>query len=187
MAYGDTYGLPVNVTRCSNNYGPLQFPEKLIPLMIHNAVGHKKLPIYGDGENVRDWLYVEDHCKAIDMVLSGGRVGEVYNIGGHNERSNNFIVRTIIEETRKALDDPGICEDLVTYVQDRKGHDRRYGIAPDKIMADLGWHPETAFEDGIVRTIRWYLDHREWIDNLAKRENSEDAHDEVAANASTDL
>ena len=166
MAYGDTYGMPVNITRCSNNYGPFQFPEKLIPLMIHNAIEHKELPIYGDGENVRDWLYVEDHCKAIDMVLRNGQVGEVYNIGGHNERPNNFIVRTIIEETCRAMNDNAISEDLIVYVQDRKGHDRRYGIAPDKIKNDLGWYPETAFEDGIVKTIQWYLDHEQWVDNL---------------------
>lgn len=166
MAYGDTYGMPVNITRCSNNYGPFQFPEKLIPLMIHNAIEHKELPIYGDGENVRDWLYVEDHCKAIDMVLHNGQVGEVYNIGGHNERPNNFIVRTIIEETCRAMNDNAISEDLIVYVQDRKGHDRRYGIAPDKIKNDLGWYPETAFEDGIVKTIQWYLDHEQWVDNL---------------------
>lgn len=166
MAYGDTYGMPVNITRCSNNYGPFQFPEKLIPLMIHNAIEHKELPIYGDGENVRDWMYVEDHCKAIDMVLHNGQVGEVYNIGGHNERPNNFIVRTIIEETCRAMNDNAISEDLIVYVQDRKGHDRRYGIAPDKIKNDLGWYPETAFEDGIVKTIQWYLDHEQWVDNL---------------------
>lgn len=166
MAYGDTYGMPVNITRCSNNYGPFQFPEKLIPLMIHNAIEHKELPIYGDGENVRDWLYVEDHCKAIDMVLRNGQVGEVYNIGGHNERPNNFIVRTIIEETCRAMNDNAISEDLIVYVQDRKGHDRRYGIAPDKIKNDLGWYPETVFEDGIVKTIQWYLDHKQWVDNL---------------------
>ncbi len=166
MAYGDTYGMPVNITRCSNNYGPFQFPEKLIPLMIHNAIEHKELPIYGDGENVRDWLYVEDHCKAIDMVLRNGQVGEVYNIGGHNERPNNFIVRTIIEETCRAMNDNAISEDLIVYVQDRKGHDRRYGIAPDKIKNDLGWYPETVFEDGIVKTIQWYRDHKQWVDNL---------------------
>lgn len=166
MSYGNTYGMPVNITRCSNNYGPFQFPEKLIPLMIHNAIEHKELPIYGDGKNVRDWLYVEDHCKAIDMVLRDGAVGEVYNIGGHNERPNNFIVRTIIDETCKVLNDFEISEDLIVYVQDRKGHDRRYGIAPDKIKEDLGWYPETAFEDGIVKTIRWYLDHKQWVDNL---------------------
>ena len=165
-AYGDTYGLPVNITRCSNNYGPYQFPEKLIPLMINNALAHKSLPIYGDGMNVRDWLYVEDHCKAIDLVLEKGVVGEVYNVGGHNERPNNYIVRRIISETSAATGDGGITEELITYVTDRAGHDRRYGIAPDKIKADLGWEPETAFEDGIVRTIKWYLAHQDWMDNL---------------------
>ena len=165
-AYGDTYGLPVNITRCSNNYGPYQFPEKLIPLMINNALAHKALPIYGDGKNVCDWLYVEDHCKAIDLVLEKGVVGEVYNVGGHNERPNNFIVRTIIEEASSATGDAGITEDLITYVTDRAGHDRRYGIAPDKIKADLGWEPETMFEDGIVRTIEWYLAHQDWMENL---------------------
>lgn len=165
-AYGDTYGMPVNITRCSNNYGPFQFPEKLIPLMINNALEHRDLPVYGDGLNVRDWLYVEDHCKAIDAVLHGGRPGEVYNVGGHNERPNLFIVRTIISEASKAVDDPDITEALIKHVTDRKGHDRRYGIAPDKIHDELGWFPETAFEDGIVRTIDWYLAHREWMDHV---------------------
>ena len=165
-AYGDTYGLPVNITRCSNNYGPFQFPEKLIPLMINNALAHKELPIYGDGKNVRDWLYVEDHCKAIDLVLEKGKLGEVYNVGGHNERPNNFIVRKIIEEARAATGDDAISEDLIRYVEDRAGHDRRYGIAPDKIKTDLGWEPETMFEDGIVLTIRWYMEHPEWMANV---------------------
>ncbi len=165
-AYGDTYKLPINITRCSNNYGPFQFPEKLIPLMINNAQQHKGLPVYGDGLNVRDWLYVEDHCKAIDLVLSRGRVGEVYNVGGHNERPNIFIVKKIIEEVRRATGDDAIGEDLIKYVTDRKGHDRRYGIAPDKIKADLGWYPETCFEDGIVKTIEWYLAHRDWMDRV---------------------
>lgn len=165
-AYGDTYGMPINITRCSNNYGPFQFPEKLIPLMINNALAHKNLPVYGDGLNVRDWLYVEDHCKAIDLVLTEGKAGEVYNVGGHNERPNIFIVKTIIAECSRAVNDPAINEQLITYVTDRKGHDRRYGIAPDKIKADLGWYPETKFEDGIVRTIDWYLDHRDWVENV---------------------
>lgn len=165
-AYHDTYKLPVNITRCSNNYGPFQFPEKLIPLMINNAKLHRSLPIYGDGLNVRDWLYVEDHCKAIDLVLSSGHVGEVYNVGGHNERSNLFIVNKIIEEMRQALGDEAISEDLIEHVTDRKGHDRRYGIAPDKIEAELGWHPETRFEDGIVKTIEWYLSHSEWLEHV---------------------
>ena len=166
LAYADTYGLPLNITRCSNNYGPFQFPEKLIPLMIHNALAHEPLPVYGDGLNVRDWLYVEDHCKAIDLVLSKGAPGEVYNVGGHTERANIDIVKRIIAETSAAVGDPQITEELITYVTDRPGHDRRYGIAPDKIKADLGWEPETAFEDGIVRTIRWYLDHQEWLDHV---------------------
>ncbi|ANE22503.1 MAG: dTDP-glucose 4,6-dehydratase [Eggerthellaceae bacterium] len=165
-AYGDTYGMPINITRCSNNYGPYQFPEKLIPLMINNALAHKELPVYGDGLNVRDWLYVEDHCKAIDMVLAKGKLGEVYNVGGHNERANMFIVKTIIAEASKAVNDPAITEDLIRHVTDRAGHDRRYGIAPDKIKADLGWYPETKFEDGIVRTIEWYLQHKEWMEHV---------------------
>ncbi len=165
-AYGDTYGMPVNITRCSNNYGPFQFPEKLIPLMINNALARKPLPVYGDGLNVRDWLYVEDHCKAIDLVCEDGRPGEVYNVGGHNERHNIEIVRTIIREVAQAVGDDAITDELITYVEDRKGHDRRYGIAPDKIRADLGWHPETRFEDGIVLTIRWYLAHEEWMEHV---------------------
>jgi dTDP-glucose 4,6-dehydratase len=165
-AYADTYAFPINITRCSNNYGPYQFPEKLIPLMINNALQHKSLPIYGDGLNVRDWLYVEDHCKAIDMVIERGRLGEVYNVGGHNERPNLFIVKKIIEETSNAVHDDAITEKLIAYVEDRKGHDRRYGIAPDKIKADLGWYPETKFEDGIVLTIQWYLAHQEWMRNV---------------------
>lgn len=163
LAYADTYGLPVNITRCSNNYGPFQFPEKLIPLMIGNACSHKRLPVYGDGKNVRDWLYVEDHCRAIDLVLRRGKVGEVYNIGGHNERANNYIVARIIQECSERLGDAAINESLIEYVEDRKGHDRRYGIAPDKIKADLGWEPETAFEDGIAKTIEWYLSNQDWL------------------------
>lgn len=165
-AYGDTYGLPVNITRCSNNYGPFQFPEKLIPLMINNALEHKQLPVYGDGLNVRDWLYVEDHCKAIDMVLEGGRLGEVYNVGGHNERPNIFIVKKVIEEVSRLTGDAAIDESLISYVTDRKGHDRRYGIAPDKIKEDLGWYPETCFEVGIVKTIEWYLANRAWMEHV---------------------
>lgn len=166
MAYADTFGLPVNITRCSNNYGPFQFPEKLIPLMINNALDHKELPVYGDGLNIRDWLYVEDHCKAIDMVCSGGKLGEVYNVGGHNERNNLYIVKTVIDEVSKAVNDPSINEDLIVHVEDRKGHDRRYGIAPDKIKEDLGWFPETKFEDGIKLTIQWYLENKEWMENV---------------------
>lgn len=165
-AYGDTYGLPINITRCSNNYGPFQFPEKLIPLMIRNALVHESLPVYGDGKNVRDWLYVKDHCKAIDLVLEKGQVGEVYNVGGHNERDNNYIVRKIVAEVSQAVGDPAIDESLIAYVEDRAGHDRRYGIAPDKIAAELGWQPETSFEEGIAKTIRWYLDNQEWVDHV---------------------
>ena len=166
VAYHDTFGMPINITRCSNNYGPYQFPEKLIPLMINNALQHKPLPVYGDGLNVRDWLFVEDHCKAIDMVASDGVVGEVYNVGGHNERSNIYIVKTVIDEVAKATGDDQINESLITYVTDRAGHDRRYGIAPDKIREDLGWYPETKFEDGIVRTIQWYLANGPWMENV---------------------
>lgn len=165
QAYGDTYGFPVNITRCSNNYGPFQFPEKLIPLMIHNALAHKSLPVYGDGLNVRDWLYVEDHCKAIGRVLEAGVLGEVYNIGGHNERPNIFIVRTIIDYVRDHVD-AGVTDELISYVQDRKGHDRRYGIDPEKIKNDLGWYPETCFEVGIEKTIQWYLNHKDWVEHV---------------------
>ncbi len=164
-AYFDTYKFPINITRCSNNYGPYQFPEKLIPLMINNALTHKELPVYGDGLNVRDWLYVEDHCKAIDMVINGGKLGEVYNVGGHNERTNITIVKTIIEHIRTYVDD-SVSETLIKYVKDRKGHDRRYGIAPDKIKNDLGWEPETTFEAGIKKTIEWYLNNKSWMENI---------------------
>ena len=166
QAFHDTYGMPVNITRCSNNYGPYQFPEKLIPLMIHNLKCHEPLPIYGDGMQVRDWLYVEDHCKAIDMVITTGKIGETYNVGGHNERPNIFIVKTIIKQLQDRLGDDAISEDLIRYVEDRPGHDRRYGIDPSKITADLGWYPETSFEVGIVKTIDWYLEHEEWMNNV---------------------
>ena len=165
-AFHDTYGMPVNITRCSNNYGSFQFPEKLIPLMIHNAMHHKSLPVYGDGMQIRDWLYVEDHCKAIDMVCNEGKIGEVYNIGGHNERPNIFIVKTIIEQLSERLRDPEINEGLIKHVEDRLGHDRRYGIDPSKIKADLGWYPETPFEVGIVKTIDWYLENQEWVEHV---------------------
>lgn len=155
MAYHRTYGLPVTVSRCSNNYGPYHFPEKLIPLMIINALADKPLPVYGEGLNVRDWLYVEDHCKAIDLIIHNGRVGEVYNIGGHNEMKNIDIVKIIC----KALDKP---ESLITHVGDRKGHDMRYAIDPEKIHKELGWLPETKFKDGIRKTIKWYLDNEDW-------------------------
>ena len=166
MAFHDTYGMPVNITRCSNNYGPYQFPEKLIPLLIHNAEKHIALPVYGDGMQVRDWLYVEDHCRAIDMVASDGKVGEIYNVGGHNERPNIFIVKTVIEQLHDRLKDEGISEALITHVADRLGHDRRYGIDPTKIKNDLGWYPETPFEKGIVLTIDWYLAHKDWMEHV---------------------
>lgn len=164
-AYSDTYKLPVNITRCSNNYGPYQFPEKLIPLMINNTLQHKELPIYGDGMQIRDWLYVEDHCKAIDMVVRGGKLGEVYNVGGHNERTNIVIVKTILEYVKENVD-PAVGEHMMKHVADRKGHDRRYGIDPEKIKRDLGWYPETTFEVGIKKTIQWYLNHKEWMENV---------------------
>ena len=164
-AYSDTYKLPVNITRCSNNYGPYQFPEKLIPLMINNTLQHKELPIYGDGMQIRDWLYVEDHCKAIDMVVRGGKLGEAYNVGGHNERPNIVIVKTILEYVKENVD-PAVGEHMMKHVADRKGHDRRYGIDPEKIKRDLGWYPETTFEVGIKKTIQWYLNHKEWMENV---------------------
>lgn len=168
-AYSDTYKMPVNITRCSNNYGPFQFPEKLIPLLINNCLAYKKLPIYGDGMNIRDWLFVEDHAKAIDMVINNGRLGEVYNVGGHNERTNIQIVDTVIEYLNANVDN-NITEALKTYVEDRKGHDRRYGIDPTKIKRELGWYPETTFEVGIVKTIQWYLDNKKWMDNITSGE-----------------
>ena len=155
MAYHRTYKIPVTISRCSNNYGPFHFPEKLIPLMIINALSDKKLPVYGDGRNVRDWLFVKDHCAAIDLILRKGRVGEVYNIGGHNERANIDVVKTILKQLGKS-------EDQIEYVTDRKGHDRRYAIDPTKIHEELGWLPETKFEDGIKETVQWYLDNRDW-------------------------
>ncbi len=164
-AYGDTYRFPANITRCSNNYGPFQFPEKLIPLVINNALDHKSLPIYGDGMNVRDWLYVEDHCKAIDLVLHKGVLREVYNVGGHNERSNNFIVHRVIEYIHDHVD-AEVTDTLITYVEDRKGHDRRYGIDPEKIKDDLGWYPATTFEVGIEKTIEWYLKNKVWMEHV---------------------
>ena len=166
MAYHRTYGLPVTISRCSNNYGPYQFPEKLIPLMIKNALADEKLPVYGTGENVRDWLYVEDHCKAIDMIIHEGKVGEVYNIGGHNEKSNLDVVRTILKQIGKS-------EDLITFVGDRKGHDLRYAIDPTKIHDELGWLPETRFDDGIRQTIGWYLDNRSWWEEIISGEYQE--------------
>lgn len=169
-AFHDTYGMPVNITRCSNNYGQYQFPEKLIPLMINNAKNHRPLPVYGDGMQIRDWLFVEDHCKAIDMVATGGKIGEVYNVGGHNERPNIFIVKTIIAQLSERLHDPEINESLIKHVEDRLGHDRRYGIDPSKIKADLGWYPETTFEVGIVKTIDWYLENQTWMERVTSGE-----------------
>ena len=163
LAYHRTFGLPVTISRCSNNYGPYHFPEKLIPLMIANALADKPLPVYGEGLNVRDWLYVEDHCKAIDLIIRNGRVGEVYNIGGHNEKRNIDVVKIIL----KALGKP---ESLITYVTDRKGHDMRYAIDPTKIKSELGWEPETMFEDGIKRTIEWYLNNKEWWQEIISGE-----------------
>lgn len=187
-AYRDTYHMPVSITRCSNNYGPYQFPEKLIPLVINNILEGKKLPVYGKGENVRDWLYVEDHCKAIDMVINQGENGCIYNVGGHNERQNIQIVKIIIRTIHDLMlaepkfrtllkkqerDAEGnisvdwINEDLITFVKDRLGHDQRYGIDPSKIKADLGWYPETDFETGIVKTIRWNLENHAWIETVS--------------------
>ena len=187
-AYRDTYHMPVSITRCSNNYGPYQFPEKLIPLVINNILEGKKLPVYGKGENVRDWLYVEDHCKAIDMVINQGENGCIYNVGGHNERQNIQIVKIIIHTIHDLMlaepkfrtllkkqerDAEGyfcvdwIYEDLITFVKDRLGHDQRYGIDPSKIKADLGWYPETDFETGIVKTIRWNLENHAWIEAVS--------------------
>ena len=163
LAYHRTYDLPVTISRCSNNYGPYHFPEKLIPLMIANALNDKPLPVYGKGENVRDWLYVEDHCKAIDLIIHKGRVGEVYNIGGHNEMKNIDIVKIICKELHKP-------ESLITYVTDRKGHDMRYAIDPTKIHNELGWLPETKFADGIKKTIQWYLDNKDWWEEIISGE-----------------
>lgn len=163
LAYHRTFGLPVTVSRCSNNYGPYQFPEKMIPLMISNALSDKELPVYGEGINVRDWLYVEDHCRAIDMILEKGREGEVYNIGGHNEMRNIDIVKLILKELGKP-------ESLIRFVSDRKGHDMRYAIDPTKIHREVGWLPETKFADGIISTIRWYTDNREWLERIVSGE-----------------
>ena len=163
LAYYRTYGLPVTVSRCSNNYGPYQFPEKLIPLMIVKALANENLPVYGKGLNVRDWLYVDDHCRAVDLIIHNGKVGEVYNVGGHNEKANIDIVKII-------LDILGKPQSLITYVEDRKGHDLRYAIDPTKINRELGWLPETKFEDGIVKTVKWYLGNRQWCDNILSGE-----------------
>ena len=159
LAYYRTYGLPVTISRCSNNYGPYHFPEKLIPLMISRALADESLPVYGDGKNVRDWLYVEDHCRAIDLILHKGRIGEVYNVGGHNEMANIDIVKLILKKLGKP-------ESLITYVKDRKGHDLRYAIDPTKIHNELGWLPETKFADGIEKTIKWYLENKKWWQDI---------------------
>lgn len=163
QAYIRTFGLPATISRCSNNYGPYHFPEKLIPLMIANALGDKPLPVYGEGLNVRDWLYVEDHCEAIDLIIHKGTVGEVYNIGGHNEKTNISIVKRILEILGKP-------ESLITYVTDRKGHDMRYAIDPTKISRELGWLPKTKFDDGIEKTVAWYLENRDWWQNIINGE-----------------
>ena len=180
-AYAETYKFPMNITRCSNNYGPYQFPEKLIPLIIKNILEGKKLPVYGDGSNVRDWLYVKDHNKAVDMVINNGRLGEVYNIGGFNEEKNINIVKLTIDtiakimkeepEYRRVLktDVTKISYDLISYVQDRLGHDARYAIDPEKIVTELGWYPETPFDKGIEQTIRWYLDNQEWVEKVLNK------------------
>lgn len=163
LAYFRTYGLPITISRCSNNYGPYHFPEKLIPLMITRALADQSLPVYGDGKNVRDWLYVEDHCKAIDIILRKGKIGEVYNVGGHNEMANIDIVKLILKKLGKP-------ESLITYVQDRKGHDRRYAIDPTKIGKELGWAPETMFAEGIEKTVDWYLANRKWWQDIISGE-----------------
>ena len=161
LAYHRTFGLPVSISRCSNNYGPYQFPEKLIPLMISRALNDQTVPVYGKGENVRDWLYVEDHCAAIDLIIRQGKEGEVYNIGGHNERANIDVVKTVLRILQKP-------ESLITFVTDRPGHDRRYAIDPAKIHAELGWLPETSFDDGIAKTVQWYLTHRAWWEEIIR-------------------
>lgn len=174
LAYHRTFHLPVSITRCSNNYGPYHFPEKLIPLIITRALADESLPVYGKGENVRDWLYVEDHCSAIDLVIRKGREGEVYNIGGHNERTNLEVVRTVLKELNKP-------ESLITYVTDRPGHDQRYAIDPTKIHNELGWLPETKFDDGIKKTVKWYLDNREWWETILRGEY-QDYYEHMYAN-----
>ena len=187
QAYSETYKMPVSITRCSNNYGPYHFPEKLIPLIIKNILEGKSLPVYGDGTNVRDWLYVEDHCKAIDLVIHKGRAGEVYNVGGHNEKQNIEIVKLTISTIRRLMTEQPeyrrilkkkeigadgqisidwINDSLITFVKDRLGHDQRYAIDPTKITNELGWTPETSFETGIVKTIRWYLDNQKWVEDI---------------------
>lgn len=169
-AYHDTFSMPVVITRCSNNYGPYQFPEKLIPLIITRALDHQSIPVYGDGRQIRDWLYVMDHCRAIDLAFHKGKAGEVYNIGGSNERENIFIVKTILQFLSEMTGDSDINEDLISYVTDRLGHDRRYAIDASKIQRELGWVPETSFEEGIRNTIQWYLVHRNWVKSVISGE-----------------
>jgi dTDP-glucose 4,6-dehydratase len=163
QSYNRTFGLPITISRCSNNYGPYHFPEKLIPLMIKNALANQSLPVYGKGENIRDWLHVHDHCTAIDLIIHKGRVGEVYNIGGHNEKTNIEVVRTILKELNKP-------ESLIRYVTDRKGHDLRYAIDPTKIEQELGWKPKYNFDTGITQTIKWYLENQEWVQHIVSGE-----------------
>lgn len=172
-SFYNTYNMPINITRCSNNYGPYQFPEKLIPLMIYKAMHHQKLPIYGDGMQIRDWLYVEDHCKAIDLVINNGKIGEIYNIGNHNEYPNIFIVKSIIKQLQYKLNDRTISEGLIQHVEDRQGHDRRYGIDSTKITKFLGWHSENAFEKSLIWTIDWYLEHEKWMKNMSNKSERE--------------
>lgn len=166
LAYHRTYGLPVTISRCSNNYGPYQFPEKLIPLMIMKALADESLPVYGNGLNVRDWLYVEDHCRAIDLIIHNGKVGEIYNVGGHNERRNIDVVKTVLCHLSKP-------ESLISYVKDRAGHDLRYAIDPQKISSQLGWEPETCFDEGMKKTVEWYLENQKWVDDIKSGEYSE--------------
>ena len=168
-AFVDTHKFPAVITRCSNNYGPYQFPEKLIPLIINKCLHKEKLPVYGDGLNIRDWLYVEDHCSAIDIVVRNGKIGEIYNVGGHNEKTNIYIVKKIIEYLNKNVDS-SITEELISYVEDRKGHDKRYGIDPKKIKNELGWEPTTKFDVGIESTIKWYIDNQNWLQNVISGE-----------------
>lgn len=166
LAYHRTYGLPVTISRCSNNYGPYQFPEKLIPLMIMKALADESLPVYGNGLNVRDWLYVEDHCRAIDLIIHNGKVGEIYNVGGHNERRNIDVVKIVLGHLSKP-------ESLITYVKDRAGHDLRYAIDPEKISSQLGWEPETCFDEGMKKTVEWYLENQKWVDDIKNGEYAE--------------
>lgn len=180
-AYHDTYGMPVIVTNCSNNYGPYQFPEKLIPLFINNIRHHKPLPVYGQGQNVRDWLFVEDHARAIDVIFHRGRIAETYNIGGFNEWKNIDIVRVLIRTVDRLLGNPeGYSDSLITFVTDRQGHDLRYAIDSSKLKAELGWEPSLQFEEGIEKTVRWYLDHQEWMDRITSGEYEKYYHDMYA-------